>query len=637
MDADPKRPVPTLFEQASGPLIRALPLAVYALDGQEFVRGWNPAAERLFGWAEAEVLGRAAPHALLGLRPFHAEVLQGTPSAGMEVRCGTKAGGCVDLHLAAAPLHNGQGEVCGLVAVACDISARKRGEEERAHEHAVLRGILNAIPDLIYHKDGAGVYRACNTAFEKYLGRGAADVLGRSDADLLPPERAERARARDRQALEGSDPRRSEEVIEYPDGRRVLLEELRTPFFGPDHTPLGLIGIGRDITERRQLEAQLLQAQKMEAVGQLAGGIAHDFNNLLTVILGNLSLLLNGEPDAPQGRQLLLATEKAGWRAAELVRQLLSFSRQTVLSTQPTRLPSLMEEIAGILRRTIDPRIRIDVRYPNDLWTAAADPGQIGQVLMNLCLNSRDAMPEGGQLLIEADNVLLDEEFVRQHPVGRAGDYVRLRVSDTGHGIPPDVQPRIFEPFFTTKAQGKGTGLGLAMVFGILKQHGGWVECHSEVNRGTRFDLYLPRQRPSAAAGPEQGPETARPDTGTETVLLVDDEALVREVAATYLQRYGYQVLTAADGAQAADVYQRERGQVALVLLDLVMPGLSGRETLHRLRAINPNVRVLYSSGYPEAIDEASVHDNVVGFLAKPYQPQELAHAVRAALDAGRK
>ena len=328
---------------------------------------------------------------------------------------------------------------------------------------------------------------------------------------MLARELADFYRERDRQVLADGKPRRDEEWIDLPDGRQILVETLQTPFFGPDGRLLGLIGMSRDITERKRLEEQLRQAQKMEAVGQLAGGVAHDFNNLLTAILGNVSLLLGSKPAADPDHELLAATEQAAQRATDLTRQLLGFSRQTMLRLEPTDLNASIQEIVAILRRTIDPRITVDVNSVEAIWSVRADPGQINQVLMNLCINARDAMPQGGVLRLETANILLDDSTSRLHLEARPGAFVRLRVRDSGQGIAPDVRPRIFEPFFTTKGPGKGTGLGLAMVYGIIKQHRGWIECASELGHGTYFDIYLPRFQADGAprAGPPSRPHRA--------------------------------------------------------------------------------------------------------------------------------
>jgi signal transduction histidine kinase len=407
------------------------------------------------------------------------------------------------------------------------------------------------------------------------------------------------------------------------------------PVHDEQGTVAGSVHLFADITERRHLEDQLRQAQKMEAIGRLAGGVAHDFNNLLTAITGNASLLMTGLARDDPNRESLATIEKAAWRAAELTRQLLGFSRQTMLWLKPIDLNQSVNEIVGFLRRTIDPRIQVEVKVAPGLWTVKADPSSITQVLMNLCLNARDAMPQGGRLLLETTNVILDQEYTRQHLEGEAGEFVRLRVSDTGHGIPAEILPRVFEPFFTTKELGKGTGLGLAMVFGIVKQHRGWIDCTSvvhEVHEGTSFDIYLPRSNANRKLPPQSGPPPV-PKRGSETILLVDDKAMIRDVGRSILKGYGYRVLLAEDGREAVAIYRRDQDKIALVILDLTMPQLSGRDTLRELIRINPKVRVLFACGYSAEHMPDFGKDNVAGFVDKPYKPEELANTVRSVLD----
>jgi nitrogen-specific signal transduction histidine kinase/CheY-like chemotaxis protein len=383
------------------------------------------------------------------------------------------------------------------------------------------------------------------------------------------------------------------------------------------------------------VEAQLRQAQKMAAIGQLAGGVAHDFNNLLTVILSTAALLRENAALAARDRELVVAMEQAASRAADLTRQLLGFARQTVLRSEPVHLARIVDEVVGLLRRTIDPRVRLESITASDLWAVLADASQMSQVIMNLCLNARDAMPEGGRIQLETDNVTLDAAEARRHRAARPGEFVRLRVRDTGQGIPPDVLPRIFEPFFTTKGPGRGTGLGLATVSGIIEQHQGWIECQSEVGRGTCFDIYLPRSHQPVAPAP--APVRARVVGGRETILLVDDEAVIRNVGRGILQRQGYTVLLAQDGPEGLAVYGREKDRIDLVILDLTMPELSGEDTFRRLLELDPHVRVLFSSGYAaEQVSEGAGRE-VLGFVSKPYRPDDLARAVRDALDRAAK
>jgi two-component system, cell cycle sensor histidine kinase and response regulator CckA len=393
-----------------------------------------------------------------------------------------------------------------------------------------------------------------------------------------------------------------------------------------------VLGIFWDVTEQRALEAQLRQVQKMDAIGHLAGGIAHDFNNLLTGILGNVSLALSTMPEHDSHRELIAAAENATLRAAELVRKLLGFSRRTLLRLEVVHLNTVVAETLGIIRPALHPGIELVLRDAADLWTVRADPSQLSQVLLNLSLNARDAMPERGVLSLSTQNVTVTPEQAQRQVQARAGEFVLLRVEDTGCGIPAEVLPRIFEPFFTTKEPGKGTGLGLAMVAGIVGQHQGWVECHSVANEGTRFDVYLPRHVRSSVTVP--APVTpAAPTRGDETILLVDDEPLVRNLGKLILERSGYRVLIAEDGLAALEVYQQRKEEIALVILDLTMPRLSGAETLDRLVAVDPEVKVVFSSGYSADLAPVARPGQACGFVGKPYRPEDLAKAVRNAID----
>jgi CheY-like chemotaxis protein len=310
-----------------------------------------------------------------------------------------------------------------------------------------------------------------------------------------------------------------------------------------------------------------------------------------------------------------------------------------MLWLRPLPLSESAREVVTILERTIDPRVRVEVRAAPELGLVQADAGQMTQVLMNLCINACDAMPEGGTLTLETANVTVDEAQARNRVGARPGPFVRLSVTDTGHGIAPEHLPRIFDPFFTTKPAGKGTGLGLAMVFGIVQQHQGWVECHSTVGRGTRFELYLPRYEPAPAAPAPTAPRPGQlsvSSLGTEVILLAEDNDMLRTLASTFLRRHGYQVIAAADGQEAVEEYQRHRGRVAAVVLDLMMPRLSGRDALRRLREIDPGVRVVFASGYSDTQLSEEEQTSVQGFVNKPYQERDLVHAVRAALDTTR-
>jgi signal transduction histidine kinase/ActR/RegA family two-component response regulator len=389
----------------------------------------------------------------------------------------------------------------------------------------------------------------------------------------------------------------------------------------------------RAYDELAETQGQLEQAQKMDAVGRLAGGVAHDFNNLLTVILGRTDILLHPlKPEDPMRRGIELIQRTAG-RAADLTRQLLAFSRKQVLEPVVLDLSAVTTDMKDMLGRLIGEDIALLTTPTPGLGRVKADRGQIEQVIMNLAVNARDAMPQGGRLIVETANIDLDDEYVRRHVGARPGPHVMLAVSDTGTGIPHEIQSQIFEPFFTTKEQGKGTGLGLATVYGIVKQSGGYIEVDSEPGQGTTFRVYLPRldaepapvdrsARPAAAAG------------GTETILLVEDEEGVRELARDILRASGYTVLEARNGPEALLLCERHQGPLDMLLTDVVMPRMSGRELAERLAPLRPDLSVLYMSGYT---DDAVIRHGVLGagtaFLQKPFTPAALVLRVRETLD----
>src|SRR6266571_4899733 len=399
-------------------------------------------------------------------------------------------------------------------------------------------------------------------------------------------------------------------------------------------------GTQRDITDLKRLEDQLRQAQKMEAVGRLAGGVAHDFNNLLTAILGSVELLLRELEPASPLRQDAAEIKKAGERAAALTRQLLAYSRRQVLNPEVLDLNRVVADMDRMLRRLIGEDVDLVTRPAPDLDAVRADRGQIEQVLVNLVLNARDAMPQGGKLTIETANVELDPGYVETHEGARAGAYALLAVSDTGSGMDAETTAHLFEPFFTTKEVGKGTGLGLATVYGIVKQSEGYITAYSEPGHGTTFKIYLPRAAAPGAASPTppappapQGKATAG---GSETILVVEDEEAVRSLSRRALEASGYTVLAAADGPDAVRLLERYRGPIHLVLTDVIMPGMNGRELAQRLVQRRPGLRVLYMSGYPgDAIVHRGALEPGTAFLQKPFMPEDLARKVREVLDQG--
>jgi nitrogen-specific signal transduction histidine kinase len=395
-----------------------------------------------------------------------------------------------------------------------------------------------------------------------------------------------------------------------------------------------VVGVARDVTEHRQLQDQFLQSQKMEAIGQLAGGVAHDFNNILTVIIVQCELAATLDQSPGKLRQDLQQIREAAERAAHLTRQLLLFSRQQVMQPRVLDLNETVTHLTKMLQRIIGEDVRLQLSLHSTPLTTRADPGMLDQVLMNLAVNARDAMPEGGRLLIETAATTIDETAARRHPDAAAGRYVCLAVSDTGSGISPEILPRIFEPFFTTKETGKGTGLGLATIYGIVQQHRGWIEVQSQRGQGTRFELFLPAsEAPAVDSGNLEQP---KPRGGKETILFVEDETPVRLITRALLEQFGYRVLPAANGVEALKVWEQHRDSIALLLTDMVMPaGISGQQLARRLEEDRPSLRVLFTSGYSAEIAGRNLELRAgENFLQKPFPSALLLETVRRTLDA---
>ena len=392
------------------------------------------------------------------------------------------------------------------------------------------------------------------------------------------------------------------------------------------------VGVQTDVTARRQLESQFLQAQKMEAVGRLAGGVAHDFNNLLSVIL-SYAELIGGDlrPDDPS-RPDIDEIRKAAVRATDLTRQLLAFSRQQVLETKVLNLNETVAGMEKMLGRLLGADVVVTTLPAEGLWNVKADPGQIEQIIMNLAVNARDAMPRGGKLTIETSNVELDEKYAGAHHEVQVGSYVLLAMTDTGVGMNAETSARIFEPFFTTKEARKGTGLGLSTVFGIVKQSGGHVFVYSEPGKGSTFRIYLPRVLAALSTQSSLPPMEGR-DVETGTVLLVEDEEQVRVIARNILRRQGYVVLDASNGGEALLICEQHGGNIDLLLTDLVLPRMGGRQLAERLAVVRPNMKVLYMSGYAnDAVLQHGGVDSGVAFLQKPFTPTSMRRKVRQAL-----
>ena len=510
-------------------------------------------------------------------------------------------------------------------------SALRASEDALRESSEQYRQLVELSPEAIFIQT-EGNFVFVNSALVKLLGANTPDdLLGTRVADRIHP--AFHGIVNDRMRLLREE-RKTVPLLEEKwirlDGAQVDVEVAASPF--THHGKDGAQVVVLDVTQRKSLETQLRQSQKMEAVGRLAGGVAHDFNNLLTVITAYSDLTLDRLPAEDPLRRNVDEIGKSANRAAALTRQLLAFSRQQVLQPRVLDLNAVVAEMEKMLGRLIGEDVRLSTVLDPKLRHVKADPGQIEQVIMNLAVNARDAMTGGGNLTIETRNIEMDDAYVRQHPGFQPGTYVQLVVSDSGCGMDETTRARIFEPFFTTKELGKGTGLGLSTVYGIVKQSGGYIAVYSEPGHGTTFNIYLPHVN-QALQATESVSDDRPPEAGAETILLVEDEDVVRRVSREILQGKGYTVLEANCGLEALRLSEAHEGPIHLVMSDLVMPGMSGRETVAELVRRRPDIRVLFVSGYTqEAVMQRQILDPSTVFLQKPFSAAGLAESVRETL-----
>lgn len=535
-----------------------------------------------------------------------------------------KDGTLIDVDILAQPVTLA-GRPARLVLVH-DITERKQAEEKQARFEA----ILEATPDFVAITQLHGPASYVNSAGRKMLGLGPEDEVMIS---RHRPAWAKEIILRD--ALPAAIEHgvwSGESAFAGPHGEEIPVSQVILAHKDASGEVQFISTIARDLTERKQLEEQLRQSQKMESIGTLAGGVAHDFNNILTGILGLTELARLDLPSGDPLRPALDEIKQLGERAARLTKQLLAFARRQVLERKPLNLNASVGDLSGLLRRVIGEDIDFEVSLAPGLGTILADASQLEQVLMNLCVNARDAMPEGGKLSIETASVVFNDDFCQTHLWAKPGNYVEITVADTGMGIARDVIGRIFEPFFTTKETGKGSGLGLAMVYGIVKQHGGFIQVESEPGRGAQFHLYFPAS--SEYADDSRAPEGPAVIGGSERILVIEDEDPVRNLIVAVLKKNGYRVVTCRNGEEAIQALNEDREGFDLVVSDVVMPKVGGKQVYEYSQAVDPKLRFLFISGYSmDSMSESFLIDHELALLQKPFSPQSLMSRVREILD----
>jgi PAS domain S-box-containing protein len=559
----------------------------------------------------------------------------------MEMRYIRKGGTIVWTNLTVSIVRHVSNDPAYFIAVIEDISERKLAEENLKKSEGHLRTLVQTIPDLVWLKDPNGVYLSCNEIFERLFGAKQADIVGKTDYDFVDRELADFFREHDRKAIAAGKPTSNEECVTFADdGHLVLLETIKTPMYDDRGTLIGVLGIGRDITERKKAEEekiklvdQLQQSQKMDAIGQLAGGVAHDFNNMLSVILGHAEMVMDKTDPSQPVYSDLEEIRKAATRSAEITRQLLAFARKQTVAPRVLDLNETVEGMLKMLRRLIGENIDLAWLPGSGLWPVKIDPSQIDQILANLCVNARAAIVGVGKVTVETGNSVFDSDYCEVHAGFVPGEYVRISVSDTGCGMDKETLDHIFEPFFTTKGVGEGTGLGLATVYGAIKQNNGFITTYSAPSQGTTFSIYLPRYRGKIEQmANEELPEPAL--RGSETILLVEDEPTILKMAATMLHRLGYSVLAAKAPADAIRLAEEYQGKIDLVLTDVIMPEMNGRDLAKILLTRHPGMKCLFMSGYAaNIVAKQSILDEGMHFIQKPFSKKDIAAQVRKTLD----
>ncbi len=601
------------------------------LDGT--ITSWNRGAELLYGYTAEEMVGQ--PISILApavsreeINSILARIRKGEVVQHFETVRLHKDRRPLVVSLTISPIRDTQGVIQGASTIARDMTAQRKAQQSLAESEQRYRLLFDSNPQPMWVYDQATLaFLAVNDTAVQSYGFTREEFLGMTLRDIRPKEDIPKlleATAVPPTELNREGPWRHRKK----NGEVITVEIAEHPLVFGDRP--GCLVMASDVTERIRLEEQFRQAQRLESVGRLAGGVAHDFNNLLTVINGYAEMLLEDAAVTGASTDELTEIRKAGERAAGLTQQLLAFSRRQTVQVSAININTVVTDTEKLLRRLIGEDVELVTRLTSDLGCILADPGQIQQIIMNLAINSRDAMPEGGTLIIETSNVNLDESYRAQHPGVTPGPHIMLAITDTGVGMSPEITARIFEPFFTTKELGKGTGLGLATVYGMVKQGQGWIWVYSEPDRGTTFKIYLPR----TDAEPSQTRPAVKTDLhGSETILVVEDEEEVRKLALVGLASFGYSVYGAGSGREALAFCRDFSQTIDMVVTDVVMTDMNGREVATQISVVRPNASILFMSGYTaNVIAHRGVLDAGVQYLQKPFTPESLARKVREVL-----
>jgi PAS domain S-box-containing protein len=621
-----------LATQHMAALVRFSDDAIIGKDLNSIVISWNKGAEKLFGYTADEMVGTSITRLIPTDRQNEEDHILGKIKCGesvdhFETVRETKSGRLIHVSVTASPIKDTEGTIIGVSKVARDITERKLAQEQIAEQAALLEKARDAI--IVRGLEGEILF--WNRGAERMYGWTRQEVLGRNVREFLYADPKKFAEVNELTISQSQWQGELQHVTR--DKSEISVEARWTLIRDGEGRPKSVLAINTDITEKKKLEAQFMRAQRMESVGTLAGGIAHDLNNILAPIILSIDFLKT-ITDHPQGKKILETIEVSAKRGADIVRQVLSFARGLEGQRIEVQPRHLLKDLKTIIKDTFPKDIRLHFSAPSDTWTILGDPTHIHQILLNLCVNARDAMPSGGSLTVGVENCVLDEQYAAMNIDAKAGRYIIISVADSGTGIPRDHLEKIFEPFFTTKEVNRGTGLGLSAVMAIAKSHGGFVNVYSELNKGTTFRVYLPAMGVSSGVKPPLLREVDLPRGNGETVLVVDDEASILIVTSQTLQAFGYRVVTAGDGADALAIYVQQKDEIDVVLTDMMMPVMDGAATIQALMRINPAVKIIAASGLNANGGAAKASSGgTKHFLTKPYTAETLLKALRTILD----